>query len=355
MRIMKIVVPTMKYATGEEITGFLEIECDEPFDSSKTETRITGVIYAKGSKTEVYSSGAKIRQRKVEKKIKTIFLELQSTISEDRRYEIGKHRVEFSMTLPETVISLEANKIQERGSLYPSYEGEDAWIKYSLHANVKLSRISSMYDEIPIYMTIPVEGLRKAVEESFIGQRVEGAIMDGGTNIMDISIDSTIYCIDSPFRVRYRLNTLKNIKRFSFELFESNLIHVEDVFSGNSETIRYVPKFPEDVEVNEWQVLILNPRHTACQHFKSEVLKIVHGFTATAELGRSKKPYINFPLLAFHCPVNLKQKLSDTESSKKAQNKCPHCEAELSVDGLIRPDGMVICPKCFKKFEPEQV
>jgi hypothetical protein len=37
------------------------------------------------------------------------------------------------------------------------------------------------------------------------------------------------------------------------------------------------------------------------------------------------------------------------------ENLCPHCNAKLSVSGLVRPDKSVICPKCFKRFTPENL
>ncbi|MFW9794938.1 MAG: hypothetical protein ACFFEE_11575, partial [Candidatus Thorarchaeota archaeon] len=132
---MKIVVPRMRYSAGEEITGFLEIECEAPFDSKKTEVGLIGEIYAKGSKIETYSRKGRLRQKKVEKVHRDNFIEIQSTISDDRRYEIGRHRVEFSISLPkaniipvihEIEIIPGTYEIQEGGSLYPSYEGKNA-------------------------------------------------------------------------------------------------------------------------------------------------------------------------------------------------------------------------------------
>ncbi len=31
---------------------------------------------------------------------------------------------------------------------------------------------------------------------------------------------------------------------------------------------------------------------------------------------------------------------------------CPHCNSEISISGVVRPDGFVVCPKCFKRFMP---
>ncbi|MCK5264013.1 MAG: hypothetical protein KAR03_00265, partial [Candidatus Thorarchaeota archaeon] len=54
-----------------------------------------------------------------------------------------------------------------------------------------------------------------------------------------------------------------------------------------------------------------------------------------------------------------------TEQTKKSQpapvveiqegptQNCPYCNSEISSDGIVRPDGYVICPKCFKRFLPE--
>ena len=33
-------------------------------------------------------------------------------------------------------------------------------------------------------------------------------------------------------------------------------------------------------------------------------------------------------------------------------NCCPHCNSEVSISGVVRPDGSVVCPKCFKRFRP---
>jgi hypothetical protein len=33
-------------------------------------------------------------------------------------------------------------------------------------------------------------------------------------------------------------------------------------------------------------------------------------------------------------------------------DRCPYCGAEVPLDGTTRPDGSVICPKCFGKFVP---
>lgn len=362
MRKMKIVVPRMRYSAGEEITGFIEIECDEPFDSKKTEVGLTGKIYAKGSKIESYSRGTKIRQRKVVKEHRDTFIEIQSTISDDRRFEIGRHRVEFSISLPKSniipgihkiEIIPETYEIQEGGSLYPSYEGKNVWVKYSLHAKVELTRIKSIRGEIPIFVTIPFDWLRTAVEESPLGQRVVGSVMDGSTNIMDISTDSSIYCIDSPFQFKYRINTIKGVKEIKFELSESNLIVVEDTSSTHSVSLRSLSKKPKEHEPNEWQVLVLNPRQSACQTFTSDVLSLFHSFSATVEFPRSKKFYVEFPLFALQCPPNLKPTIIET-GPKREKKGCPYCGAEIVIEGLIRPDGRVICPKCFKKFTPEK-
>ena len=37
------------------------------------------------------------------------------------------------------------------------------------------------------------------------------------------------------------------------------------------------------------------------------------------------------------------------------KNHCPHCNSEISTSGIVRPDGFVVCPKCFKRFMPENL
>ena len=40
------------------------------------------------------------------------------------------------------------------------------------------------------------------------------------------------------------------------------------------------------------------------------------------------------------------------EAQQGPTQNCPSCNSEISISGIIRPDGFVVCPKCFKKFKP---
>ncbi|MDH4212414.1 MAG: hypothetical protein OEV85_00680 [Candidatus Thorarchaeota archaeon] len=40
------------------------------------------------------------------------------------------------------------------------------------------------------------------------------------------------------------------------------------------------------------------------------------------------------------------------ETQQGSTQNCPSCNSEISISGIIRPDGFVVCPKCFKKFKP---
>jgi len=45
----------------------------------------------------------------------------------------------------------------------------------------------------------------------------------------------------------------------------------------------------------------------------------------------------------------------DGVQQDSAQNRCPYCNSEISISGIVRPDGFVVCPKCFKRFMPEKL
>jgi ribosomal protein S14 len=42
---------------------------------------------------------------------------------------------------------------------------------------------------------------------------------------------------------------------------------------------------------------------------------------------------------------------AETEPTKSS-NRCPHCGEEIRTEGLVRPDGSAVCPRCFRSFIP---
>jgi hypothetical protein len=35
--------------------------------------------------------------------------------------------------------------------------------------------------------------------------------------------------------------------------------------------------------------------------------------------------------------------------------RCPECRSQMQIDVTIRGDGLIVCPKCYKPFDPEDV
>lgn len=357
MRTVKIVVPKMRYTTGEVIAGFLEIECDEPFNSKRIEVEFSGNLYARGYKSIVRAVGSAPPLSGVDNsgwELKGNFIRGKNTISEDQHFDEGKTRIEFSIQIPDTAIYFEGSSMKQRGLLYPTYEGENASIKYLLLAKVTLSRINSLTATIPIIVSIAVEGLIEGASLLAIDEFTQQSIVDRNSSIMDISIDSVLYCIGSPLVFKYRLNTSQNIKRIIFEFSESEMIKIEDSHGMHTENLRTYIREPGQLKVDEWEVIVMNPKRNLFQHYASNVLRIFAALAITVERsGRMKKPLTtHIPLLAFECPNELKPVVPESESSKEAQKECPNCGGKISIEGLVRPDGRVICPKCFKKFIP---
>ncbi|MHA1928581.1 MAG: hypothetical protein ACTSV2_08395 [Candidatus Thorarchaeota archaeon] len=66
---------------------------------------------------------------------------------------------------------------------------------------------------------------------------------------------------------------------------------------------------------------------------------------------QTKKPTPPTPPTPEPEPRSLRGTLAGVQQDP-AQNCCPHCDSDISISGVIRPDGFVVCPKCFKRFMP---
>ncbi|MHA2024263.1 MAG: hypothetical protein ACW98U_00060 [Candidatus Thorarchaeota archaeon] len=348
MRKLEIVTPKVNYVPGDEISGFIELESDSPFDAIVTAIEFVGQLYAKGTRTKYRDGPRPFRgtQKKVTGDTKKVLIAEKITLAEYARYEEGEKRINFSFVLPQSDFKLGVNNYTVLGQLYPSYQGQSAWIKYVLRAKIDIYGGDTISTEIPITISYPVGNLSKTPFSE--------SLYDQGQCILDIKSNSNLYCIGSPYELSYRIPRGKKIDKMWFEITQTeftNIYDPQEYKDKNSQVLAKTFVLPEEVNPFDWKTTVIPSSRGSVQPiFKSNIVSVFVYLTVTIETSRGKRESGLIPLLSVDCPKKLKPILKKKPAT--GGNVCPHCDSELSLNGLIRPDGLVICPTCFKKFKP---
>ncbi|MHA1948376.1 MAG: hypothetical protein ACXAAO_05715 [Candidatus Thorarchaeota archaeon] len=340
MTKMKLILPKTIYEAGEEIAGTLEIEYDKPFVFKRIDIRIGGEAILD---YKVRTGSGMTGRSHVYKRIP--FFEQETMILEDTRFEGSKERIEFSVRLPESRISLQED-CQLAGQLLPTLKTGRLTIGYTIQAEMTVSRkLMKIQTTHPLAVTIPFEGIAKGP--------VEAIFTDKGSNLLEIALESEYYCIGTPLEIRYRLNVEK-IKKIHFKL--SQYLNPPDKKRGYLARIKLTEwnVIPKSENLSEWESVVIPPQENSFQSITSDLWVTQTVLKVSIEYSRIDKPSIEIPLKAIHCPHELKPRIEikKAESPIATKDSCPNCGAKLAIDGLIRPDGSVICPKCFRKFIP---
>ncbi|MHA1943887.1 MAG: hypothetical protein ACW96M_05765 [Candidatus Thorarchaeota archaeon] len=347
---LKIVLQTMAYKPGDEVTGSLDIECENPIESRKTKVGIVGEFQAKATDpTGKARKSSWTRGLPETKKTSRKLIDHFIVLSGATRYPEGKHRVPFSFRLPKSGHKLTHNYQSEfMDTMLPSYEGMNAEITYTIHASLELKPVRSISAKTPVTIAIPDEGIRK--------KTINDAVYDSGASILDIKAPTQLYCTGSPYELKFRSNSRHRTTKITFEIYHGETTTI----LGNRENAVKVLSRAVVVPKGNlfgWQTVVLPSQHSTVKTFNFfENLKSYVSLGIIVERYKQSKLRNSIRLLSLRCPETLKTPITRKPGSKvKGQNSCPHCGSEMRVGGMIRPDGLVICPKCFKKFKPESL
>jgi hypothetical protein len=275
-------------------------------------------------------------------------------LSEAKQYEEGNHSFTFAFKLPIPDYHFIDGTYIPSG-LYPSYEGKNSSIRYFVQASINISRIRGISAEIPISVSIPFDEWSSKLEWSKL--ETQKTVVDKEENLVDLELGNPVYCIGEPYEVKYRVNTKSRINKIRFELYHRESTNVKGYNGKHEIRLCETDIIPQEEDFREWISIVLQTDHTNILSFISSNIRCQVILKVTVERPRWNWLEITIPLLSGHCPDELKPVLTKKKplgSARDAfQNKCPHCDAELDVGGMVRPDGTVICPKCFKRFTPE--
>ncbi|MHA2312474.1 MAG: hypothetical protein ACXADC_15825 [Candidatus Thorarchaeota archaeon] len=336
MRKLAIKVPKTSYTPGEEIRGSLELVCDKPFDSKGTTISVQGVLEAKG---EAYPKAPKGKIAVETKTAVQALLADSNMLSAPRRYEAGTHTFDFSFQLPSSTYNMKSN-LDISSGLLPSYEGKHASIKYSIQAEIEVSRFRNVKTTTPLFIFIPVERTSKGMQLH---------VVEKGEKLVEFETDTRVSCIGSPFELRYRFNSYRLISKVRFELLHKESTKVEYAKNSHSRSLWKADVRPRKQDINKWQTLNIEPRSRTPQSFQTKQITSETLLKVTAELTDLTSKENTVRLIAGHCPVRKAQ----TETPR---HSCPNCKEELTnISGIVRPDGSVICPKCFTRFTPQHL
>ncbi|MFW9864173.1 MAG: hypothetical protein ACFFEX_17360 [Candidatus Thorarchaeota archaeon] len=336
MRKLVIKLPKASYTPGEEISGSLEVICDKPFDSNGTTISIQGIMEVKG---ESYPDAPKDKIIIETKTLVQALLGEAILLSPPRRYEAGTHKFNFSFHLPPSTCRIRDN-LEISSGIFPSYDGRYASIEYSIQAEIEVSRFRNVKTKTPLSIIIPVERTSK---------RLQMHVVEKGEEIVEFETDTRDLCIGSPLELRCRFNSYQLISKVQFEIIHNESTRVEYARNVHSQTYCKVDVRPRKQDIGKWQTLVLEPKHNMPQSFRTKHVRSEAVLKVTVQLtDRSKKESL-VRLMAIRCSPRKVQ----TEVPK---HYCPHCQEELSdISGVVRPDGSVICPKCFKRFTPQNL
>ncbi|MCK5265358.1 MAG: hypothetical protein KAR03_07095, partial [Candidatus Thorarchaeota archaeon] len=282
--------------------------------------------------------------RKTSRKLLDHFI----VLSEATRYSEGKHRVPFSFRLPDSGYELTHNYSESLNTLLPSYAGMNAQITYTIYAKLDLSIARRFSAKIPVTISISDEGVKK--------KPIKDAVYDIGASILDIEAPTQLYCTGSPYELRFRSNSRHRTTKIIFEISHGETTTVLGIKEFALKVLSQAVVVPEG-NIFGWQTVVLPSQHSTVKTFNLfEMLRSYVSLGITVERYKQSKLGNTIRLLSLRCPETLKTQISPKPGSKvEAHNSCPHCGSEMAVGGMVRPDGLVICPNCFKKFKPENV
>jgi hypothetical protein len=334
MRKLTIKLPKTSYTPREEIQGSIELVCDKPFNSKGTTISIQGVLQVTGEASpEVQPKDKIIIETKTAGQA---LLAEKILLSPPKRYDSGTHKFDFSFQLPSSVYNV-GNTLEISSGLIPSYDGKHASVEYSIQALVEVSRFRDVKSKIPLSIFIPV---KRTDKESKL------FVVEKGEKIVEFETFTPVFCLGSPYELRYRLNSYPLISKVRFEIIHKESTRVEYATKSHSRSLTKVDVRPRKQDINKWQTLKLNPRLSTPQSFESKLITSETVLKVRVELTDLTKKDTTLRLIAGHCSVKKAR-------SEEPTNFCPQCKEELGdFSGIIRPDGSVICPKCFKRFIP---
>lgn len=336
MRKLAITLPKASYMPGEEISGSLELICDKPFDSNGTTVSIQGIMEVKG---ESYPDAPKDKIKIETKTLVQALLGEAILLSPPRRYEAGTHKFDFSFHLPPSTCHIRDN-LEISSGIFPSYDGKYASIEYSIQAEIEVSRSRNVKTKTPLSIIIPLESTSRELQMY---------IVEKGEKVVEFEADTHELCIGSPLELRCRLNSYQLISKVRFEIMHQESTRVEYARNLHSQTYCKVDVRPQKQDIGKWQTLVLEPKRNIPQSFKTKQVTSETVLKVTVQLTDISKKETLVRLMSIHC------------SSRKVQTEvpkyyCPNCQEELSdIAGVVRPDGSVICPKCFKRFTPQNL
>jgi len=286
------------YAPGEAITGILEVECDQGFDSKETTVTFAGTIKAEASYTTFKGNKSTTHTAKLDNQL----LEGSIEIAGEQHYEKGIHHFPFSFGLPTSEQTFTQNMNIKTGML-PSLEGSPS-IKYLLSAQINVSRLKTLKAEIPITIFVPLEEWPKVVKNK---KSLEGKVF--------LETDSDIHCIGTPFELRYKIKEGTKVKKMKLEFLHEKYVRLSGI-NSYSTTSLYKTEIPTPEETPTWQTITLELGPRIPQSFNCEVIESKLLLKVNAELGRISKVKTELNLLAYHCPDKPKPHEEDEITTK---------------------------------------
>lgn len=335
MRKLSIKLPKTSYTPGEEISGVLEIDCDKPFDSEGTSISIQGI--QKVSAEDL----AKVTDDAIEIEIETVIrplLKEEILLSPPKRFEAGTHKFEFTFHLPPSTYHRRDN-LRISSGLIPSFDGKHASVEYSIQAEIEGKRFRDVRTRTPLFIHIPIEKKSRELKMSVVEKEMR---------IVEVEADALDFCIGSPIALRCRLNNYELLSKVRFEIVHREFTQIKHASNSHSRSLCRKDVRPRKQDLERWQTLVLELQKNMPQSFKTEHITSETVLKVSTQLTDYSKKENLVHLMAIHCPI----KKTKSETTKYT---CPNCQKELGdITGVVRPDGSLICPKCFKRFIPEK-
>jgi len=334
MRKLSIKIPKTSYTPGEEISGVLEFDCDKPFDSKGTSISIQGIQKVSAEYL------AKITDDAIEIEKETVIqplLKEEILLSPPKRFEAGTYKFEFTFHLPPSTYH-RGDNLRISSGLIPSFDGKHASVEYSIQAEIEAQRFRDVKTRTPLFIHIPIEKKSRELKMSVVEKEM---------TIVEVEADALDFCIGSPIALRCRLNNYELLSKVRFEIVHREFTQIKHASNSHSRSLCRTDVRPRKQDIERWQTLVLEPRKNMPQSFRTKhitsetVLKVLVHLT---DYSREEKLV---HLMAIHCPIK-------RAKSEATTYTCPNCQKELGdLTGVVRPDGSLICPKCFKRFIPE--
>ena len=314
MARLDVILEKSYYSPGEEVKGKIFVGTSKKIDCKLLRVNIEGELKSTGYTMEYVTKSKK--SKKMHEALYSVHKD-SKFITKDVAFDPGTHKFEFSFTIP--------------SNAEVSYEGKNGYIRYTVTAIMKVSRITNVTGSTAIKIYKPVSEIVSDISL----EKVREVAEHEGENILEIELDTQQYCIGENIPLRYLVNTDMKFNDFRVEIEHVEITHLpEKMDVSNKEIVLRRSINNEDIIRHEWQTweLKIDKEFPALVRNKF----IVSGLNLKVIIGRSFRFDKNaeIALAAGYCP-------KITDSSKM----------EANVPKGIPKPARVRCKKCSYSFK----